>query len=193
MVVVLLWMSIFSLLMCVCVCVCITVMLYATNSLPQSKESETLWDAKEIQGAFYTTNAPTTTASSSSSFDFSLPDPMSEPPRHSHTHSHSHSVHHQSDQYELSTVDDFFAPPPPPLPVAQSKSSCAECTNLLKQLGENLDQLDKVQSENVILKENLHSLSNRTKMLFTFQDCDLYEQELLQSFQRVKERKVGSG
>lgn len=73
---------------------------------------------------------------------------------------------------------------------AVSTKSCSECTHLLKQLAGSLDNLDRVQAENAILKENLNTLSNRTKLLFTTQDCDVYEEELLQCFQRVKERKV---
>ena len=57
-------------------------------------------------------------------------------------------------------------------------------------MGESLDNLDKVQAENIVLKENLNVVLNRTKMLFTAQDCDIYEQELLLAFQKVKERKV---
>ena len=135
--------------------------------------------------------APASSSSFASSFDFSLPDPS---PQHHHAH-----LHHPPDQYTMSTLDLAFpsssssstssSSAPPPIPQTKA-TSCSECSHLLKQLGESLDHLDKVQAENIILKENLNSLSNRTKMLFTAQDCDVYEEELLQCFQRVKERKV---
>ena len=94
---------------------------------------------------------------------------------------HPH-VQHEEDFYEMSTISSPAVPKP--------SSNCRECTNLVKQLAECLDKLEKVQVENDNLKENLKCMSDRTKMLFTIEDCDLYESELLHSFQKVKERKV---
>jgi hypothetical protein len=142
-----------------------------------------MWSPEQVGDVFNTSTSAA--PSSHSSFDFSLPQAPSEPNHHSHHHPR---IHHQQDSYQMSTVD-VFAPPPA---VTQTRSDCIECGHLLRQLGESLDALDKVQIENRTLKENVNQLScsNRCNMLFTAQDCDEYEQELLRSFQMVKERKV---
>jgi hypothetical protein len=146
---------------------------FLTSIQKQMSPDETMWDPLQIGDAFSNNNAHPPIA-----FDFTLPDAL---PEHHKSH-----VHHQSDSYQMSTADSFFVSPS----VVQQSSSCGECNELLKQLGESLDNLDKVQAENIVLKENLNNVLNRTKMLFTAQDCDIYEQELLLAFQKVKERKV---
>lgn len=138
-------------------------------ALPEAPAPVAHTPAASVSNHFFSPSAGS--GSGSGSFDFGLSSAQDQPQRH-------------HDSHQLSTFDIFATP------VTRSTTECVECGELLKQLGESLDNLDRVQAENATLKENLSTLSNRTKSLFSAQDCDLYEQELMLAFQGVKARRV---
>jgi hypothetical protein len=74
--------------------------------------------------------------------------------------------------------------------LGSSGGQCGECSNLLNQLGETLDILEKTQREASECRQQLDIMRGNLDLLASVEDCEHIERELVNSLRMIKDHKV---